>query len=667
MNEYVLYAVGSHVISGQTGSKYKDPTPWDCQYSGKCAVQGDLSPLSKIPASQHEIQLLNDQNVLTSAPQLKSSKDMIHTLPDIIPTLPDMHVSFVHSPIEPIPGKDVHLEAGLLDSIPAIGKNVWISNPHFNHGVDTSNTWMSYPMIPLTDKRLKINTSPDLQIPVGKPLQQPVKGIPIHLPQEPILPSLPILEKTVFPIPSKTQGSVTIHEFQPGFISNNIQPKQFLTSKSRISNFQSQSLHPAQLPHSPKILGANNFHDLPLAVMSVPPLSPPIGQKPPKTPQKPFPIPKNAIQVPPNIPVQSPPLKGNISPSSQPIILPSLRSLPMAVMAVPQFNPHKVPQPNSVPPQPLPPQPKIIKITIPDRQPTRPIRKNMFLSSNLVRVPGISERSLHRQVFARDFLRHIRGLDKSRFQPGVQNLKFPIFARDNRLRHSGSTNRGGNIVKKINTGGTIGGGQVAGGMQAGHGTVSRRRQISKTGMGDILRMAQMQLSSADIIQLLRSSKNHQQTLDTILKGYINLQSNARITKLFNESYRAKLLQLIRFYHYLQPGSKHRERVGEIFMKSIDRLQEMAEQEGERESGGGGIGTGGLTGGGGVAAGGWAAGGGGVSGGGSGGAGAAGGGGGGAAAGGSEGAEEAEFERGFDNGSDSSSDSDDDDNGYVKYW
>ncbi|XP_061179538.1 uncharacterized protein LOC133188172 [Saccostrea echinata] len=658
-----ICVVGGNVILGQKGSKFKNPTAWDCQYTGKCATQGDLSPLSKIPASQHEIQLLNDQNVLTSAPQLKSSQDMI-------PTLPDMHVSFVHSPVEPVQGKDVHFEAGLLDNIAAIGKNVWISNPYFNRRPDTSNTWMSYPMIPLTDKRLKINTTPDLQIPsLGKPLQpRPIKGIPVHLPQEPIIPSLPILEKPAFPLPSKPQGSVTIHEFQPSFISNNIQPKQFITSKSRISNFQSQSIHPAHLPHSPKILGITNFHSLPLAVMSVPPLSPPLGPPSHTAPQKSLPTPQNINEIPtPNIPGPSPSLKGSLSPSSKSIQLPSLHSLPMAVMAIPQFNPQPGPQTNQVPRQRFQPRPKIVEITIPNRQATRPLRKKVFSSSNLVRVPGISETSLHSQLFAKDLLRHVRGLDQSRFQPGVHTLKFPIFARDNRLRqaatglHSANTNQGGKIIKKTNVGGTMGSGQVVGGMQTGHATISRSRPNSKTSMGDFFfRMAQMQMSSEDIIQLLRTSRNHQQTLDTILKGYINLQNNARITKIFNESYRAKLLQLIRFYQYLQPGSNNQERVEEIFMRSIDRLQDMAEQGGgsggmggsqdvETESGSIGIGTGGLAGGGGMAGGG--------------GVGAGGTGGGGAAVGGSEDAEEAEL----DGEIDSDSDSDEENNGYIKFW
>jgi hypothetical protein len=396
-------------------------------------------------------------------------------------------------------------------------------------------------MIPLTDKRLKINITPDRQVDNIVKLypEKEIKGIPVHLPKAPAIPDVPIVQKNLIPMHAPPQAPVIMHDLKPSFISSNIQPKPFITSKSHMSNFQSQAIHPPPLQHNANVLGITNF-----------------------------------------------------------------RSVPMAVMSVPAINPLPVrPIPNTVPKPPAHHPAKVIPIIIPVHQQT-PLSK-----PSSPRVLGLSETSLHGQLFAKDLLLNAQ----SRSQSGNQILKFPIQASGNHLQqkanfgpiHQGagsktlSQNSVANVGMQITRGGAIG--------------MSSNRQTRTKNMGDFLRMAEMKLSSQDIMQLLRVSRNHQLTLDTILKGYINLQNNAKITKLFNENYRAKLLQLIQFYHYLQPGSDHQKRVEEIFIKSIDRLQSMAENEttltrvgtrqgmsgGRIRAGGRAIGGGGARGGGGT--------------------------------------------------------------------
>ncbi|XP_048753894.2 uncharacterized protein LOC125665286 [Ostrea edulis] len=505
--------VATDVVSSQKGSKWQDPGGWDCRYTGKCATAGDLSPLSKLPS--HEFQLLAHQNVQTSVPQLKSNKEMLHTLPE-------MHLPVLHSPAEPGQVKHTHQGSSAPDYVKAIGKNVWISNPHFKRKPDTTNTWMSYPMIPLTDKRLEINITPDLQVNNVAKLfpQKQIKGIPVHLPKEPAMPTVPNLQKSVYPIPSQAQASMIMQDVKPSFISSNIQPKPFITSKSHVSNFQSQAIHPPPLQYNPNVLGITNFH-----------------------------------------------------------------SVPMAVMSVPAINP--------LPPRPLPKQPvhhphKVIPVIVPFNQHAS-LSKSSSSSGN-PRIPGVSDTTLHGQIFAKDLLQNVQVLSQPRPQTGIQILKFPLHATDNRLQRKanfGHVHQAGSPMKKMIIAGSNtlsqnsiakAGRHIASGAHAGATSVSSNHQTRIKSMGDFLRMAQMKLSSQDISQLLRISRNHQHTLDTILKGYINLQNNAKITKLFNAIYKVKLLQLIQFYQYLQPGSDHQKRVEEIFIKSIDRLRNMAEHE-----------------------------------------------------------------------------------------
>lgn len=529
------------ISSGQKGPNWKDPQGWDCQYTGKCATQGDLSPLSKIPSmSPQDMQIVADQNVQARAPQLKSNTEMI-------PTLPDMHVSFVHSPAEPIPAsKQMHQETGHLDQIAAIGRNVWIPNPYFQSRPDTKNTWMTYPMIPLTDKRLKINISPDKGANDAIQhlhQQQSLKGIPVHLPFEPVVHPSKEQIVPVFPLPHKGQDAVTIQDFQPSFVSNNVQHKPFIASKSHISNFQSQAIHQAPMANAPKILGAPDAHNLPVAVMSVPPLSP-------------LPRPHQQIKhvQPIFIPV---PIQQHSQPAEKDKVMP----------IQPPHGPIKIipiPIPNA--PQPIIPkrnqavllQPSLntpFKIVIPSQPHPSTSKRSSSFSKDQVRISGIPEASLHQQIYARDLLGQIQALDQSRFLPGIHKMKFPVIGRDNRLKR---------INKLKMTGGM--GGSIHGGGQGG-----------KTSIGDFFRMAQMRLSTQDILQLLRSSTNHIQTLDTLLKGYINLQNNARISQIFFAHYRSRLLQLIQFYHFLQPGSEHRERLEQLFLRIIQRLQSMAAQ------------------------------------------------------------------------------------------
>lgn len=515
--------------------------------------------------SQQDIQIVADQNVQALAPQLKSNKEMI-------PSLPDMHVSFVHSPAEPIPASKQmhHQEAGHLDQVAAIGQNVWIPNPYFQSRPDTKNTWVTYPMIPLTDKRLKINISPDKgthNTIHHQHQQHPIKGIPVHIPFEPVVHPSKEQNVPVFPLPHKGQNAVTIQDFQPSFISNNVQPKPFIASKSHISNFQSQAIHQAPMPNAPKILGTPDVHSLPVAVMSVPPLSP-------------LPRPQQQIK--------------HVQPIFIPVPIPQHSRPAETSKVLPIQPPHRpikmIPIPIPHAPQPLPPkrsqsvllQPSLntlSKIVIPSRpHPSTSLGPSSF-PKDQVRISGIPEASLHQQIYARDLFGQIQALDQSKFLPGIHRMRFPIITTDNRL-------------KRTNTRKLIRGmaGSIHGSAQAG-----------RTSMGDFFRMAQMRLSTQDILQLLRSSTNHKQTLDTLLKGYINLQNNARISQIFNAQHRSRLLQLIQFYHFLRPGSEHRERLEQLFLQIIQRLQSTAAQvaihsRGRGASTAGGIGLGGGGGG-----------------------------------------------------------------------